>query len=83
MKKIGKMNEAAWLLGILLCSLGVSLCTKAGFGLSMIAAPPYILHLKLSLLSPFFTQGSANTFGKDCFLSSCAAGSDGSALSIC
>lgn len=57
MKKIGKMNEAAWLLGILLCSLGVSLCTKAGFGLSMIAAPPYILHLKLSLLSPFFTQG--------------------------
>ncbi len=58
MKKIGRMNEAAWLLGIVLCSLGVALCTKAGFGLSMIAAPPYVLHVKLSQLSPFFTQGA-------------------------
>lgn len=52
------MNEAAWLLGILLCSLGVCLCTKAGFGLSMIAAPAYILHSKLFPLSSFFTQGA-------------------------
>lgn len=57
-KKIGKMNEAAWLLGIILCSLGVALCTKAGFGLSMIAAPAYILHLKLVSFSAFFTQGT-------------------------
>ncbi|MBQ4065073.1 MAG: hypothetical protein IJD10_03120 [Clostridia bacterium] len=57
MKKIGKMNEAAWLLGIILCSLGIALCTKAGFGLSMIAAPPYILHRWLSPLSSVFTQG--------------------------
>ncbi len=56
--RIGKMNEAAWLFGILLCSLGVALCTKAGFGLSMIAAPAYILHRRLVLLSPFFTQGT-------------------------
>ncbi len=58
MKKIGKMNEAAWILGIVLCALGVCLCTKAGFGLSMIAAPAYILHVKLVELSPFFTQGA-------------------------
>ncbi len=51
------MNEAAWLLGIILCALGVCLCTKAGFGLSMIAAPPYILHRKLVQVSPFFSQG--------------------------
>lgn len=57
-KRIGRMNEAAWALGILLCSLGVCLCTKAGFGLSMIAAPAYILHCKLSSLSAFFTQGA-------------------------
>ena len=57
MKKIGHMNEAAWLLGTLLCALGVCLCTKAGFGLSMIAAPPYIIHRKLVQFSPFFTQG--------------------------
>lgn len=58
MKKITKMNEAAWLLGLILCALGVAMCTKAGFGISMIAAPPYILHLKLVQISPFFTQGA-------------------------
>lgn len=57
-RKIGHMNEAAWLLGILLCSLGVALCTKAGFGLSMIAAPAYIFHRALIGVSPFFTQGT-------------------------
>ena len=58
MKKITKMNEAAWLLGTILCALGVVLCTKSGFGLSMIAAPPYILSVKLSQISSFFTQGA-------------------------
>ncbi|MBQ7124769.1 MAG: hypothetical protein IJO00_00265 [Clostridia bacterium] len=56
-KKIGGMNEAAWILGIILCSLGVTLCTKAGFGLSMIAAPPHIIFVKLSQISPIFTRG--------------------------
>ena len=59
MKKIGKMNEMAWVLGILLCSLGVSLCTKADFGLSMIAAPPYILHLKMVQYFPWWSQGTS------------------------
>ena len=59
MKKTSKMNEAAWLLGILLCGLGVALCTKANFGLSMIAAPPYILHLKLQTVFSFYTQGTS------------------------
>ncbi len=59
MKKIGKMNEAAWLLGIGLCSLGVCLCTKADFGLSMIAAPPYILHLKMVQYFAWWSQGTS------------------------
>ena len=58
-KKIGKMNEAAWVIGIFVCSLGVCLCTKADFGLSMIAAPPYILHYALRGIFPWFTQGRA------------------------
>ena len=58
-KKIGKMNEAAWVIGIFVCSLGVCLCTKADFGLSMIAAPPYILHYALRDFWPWFTQGGA------------------------
>ena len=61
-RKIGKMNEWAWVLGVLLCSLGVALCTKAGFGLSMIAAPAYMLHIKLRTVSSFFTQGACEYF---------------------
>ena len=59
MKKIGKMNEIAWIAGILLCSLGVSLCTKAGFGLSMIAAPAYIIHYKLINYLSWYSQGTS------------------------
>ncbi len=46
-----------WALSITLCGLGVSLCTKAAFGLSMIAAPPYILHCFLRESFPWYTQG--------------------------
>lgn len=58
-KKIGKMNEAAWVVGIVVCAFGVALCTKADFGLSMIAAPPYIFHYVLRDRFPWFTQGTA------------------------
>ncbi len=59
MKKFSKMNEAAWIIGTLLCALGRVLCTKSGVGLSMIGAPPYIIHLKLAEKYPFFTQGTS------------------------
>lgn len=59
MKKLQKMNEAAWLCGVLFCAFGVALATKASFGLSMIAAPPYILHLFMEKFFPWFTQGTA------------------------
>ena len=59
MKKLQKMNEVAWLCGVLFCAFGVALATKANFGLSMIAAPPYILHLMLDDFFPWFTQGTA------------------------
>ncbi len=57
MKKISHMKKPAWVLGVLFCTLGIALCTKAGLGLSMIAAPPYIIHVKLSQYFPFYTQG--------------------------
>lgn len=59
MKKISKMNEAAWVIGIAGCALGVCLCTKANFGLSMIAAPPYIFHVFFRERFPWFTQGTS------------------------
>jgi len=51
-------NILNWALGMLLCSLGVCLCTKAGFGLSMIGAPPYIIHVWLRDSFSWFTQGT-------------------------
>lgn len=59
MKKLTKMNEAAWCMGLILCSLGISLATKAGLGLSMIAAPPYIIHIKMIKYFSFYTQGTS------------------------
>ena len=59
MKKISKMNELAWMLGILLCALGVVLCTKANFGLSMIAAPPYVVHIFVQDFFPWYSQGTS------------------------
>jgi hypothetical protein len=59
MKKISRMNEIAWVIGIVGCALGVCLCTKANFGLSMIAAPPYIFHVALREHLPWYTQGTS------------------------
>lgn len=55
------MSEAAWLFYTVVCALGVVLCTKANFGLSMIAAPPYVLHVALYPHLPIFTQGFTQT----------------------
>lgn len=56
---MGRMkNIINWLLGTTLCSLGVVMCTKAGFGLSMIGAPPYIIHVWLRDYFAWFTQGT-------------------------
>lgn len=58
-KKLQKMNEAAWLCGTLFCALGVALCTKANFGLSMIAAPAYIIHIFMENFLPWYSQGTS------------------------
>ncbi len=58
MKKIRKTNELFWLFGNVFCAFGIALCTKSGLGLSMIAAPPFILNQFLAKFSPFFTQGA-------------------------
>lgn len=57
--QISPKNVINWVLGVLLCTLGVSLCTKANFGLSMIGAPPYILHVWLRNSYAWFSQGTA------------------------
>ena len=59
MKRIGKMAEWAWLIGTVLCAFGVVLCTKTDFGLSMMAAPPYIIHVTLKEFWAWYTQGTS------------------------
>ena len=61
-KKIHRCGELAWVLAIILCSLGVSLSAKSGFGVSMVVAPAYVIHLKLSQFSSFFTFGVVEYF---------------------
>lgn len=43
MKKITKSNELLWLLGIIFVAFGVSICSKANLGVSMIAAPAFVI----------------------------------------
>lgn len=47
-----------FILGLCLCTLGIVLCTKADLGLSMIAAPAYILHVALHRSLAWYTQGT-------------------------
>ena len=52
-------TEAAYAVGTLLLALGTALTAYGGFGISMVVAPAYLLHLKLVQLLPFFSFGAA------------------------
>lgn len=57
MKKIGLYEEFAYVLGLILLGFGTAFMEKSDFGLSMIVAPAYILHVKISQYLPFFSFG--------------------------
>lgn len=52
-------TELSYLFGILALALGTALSEKADFGLSMVVAPAYLVHLKVSEAFAFFTFGMA------------------------
>jgi len=52
-------SEMAYALGIVVLALGTALMEKADFGMSMVVAPAYLLHLKISQYLPFFSFGMA------------------------
>jgi len=58
-KKMGGFAEIAWIIGIILCPLGVSLSARSGLGVSMVVAPAFVLYNKLSQYFSFFTFGMA------------------------
>ena len=59
MKKRVFYTEAAYVIGLLVLALGTALMEWADFGVSMVVAPAYLLHLKLSQFWPFFSFGMA------------------------
>lgn len=52
-------TEGAYFLGIFILCVGTALMERADLGLSMVVAPAYLLHLKISRFAPFFTFGMA------------------------
>ncbi len=49
MKKLEKSSELLWLLGVIFVALGVAICSKADLGVSMVAAPAFVISEALIL----------------------------------
>lgn len=59
MKKRTFYTELSYVLGLIIMAFSAAFTEKAGFGMSMVVAPAYILHLKVSEFLPWFTFGVA------------------------
>ena len=57
MRKIQKASELLWLLGTVLVALGVALCSKADLGVSMVAAPAFVIYEAIAPLWSGFSVG--------------------------
>ena len=57
MKKIEKSAELLWLFGIIFVALGVAICSKADLGVSMIAAPAFVVYEAIAHLWEGFSVG--------------------------
>ena len=52
-------TELSYALGLIIMAFAAAFTERAGLGMSMVVAPAYILHLKLSEFLPWFTFGVA------------------------
>ena len=59
MKKRVFYTEVSYVLGLIIMAFAAACTEKADFGMSMVVAPAYLLHLKISELLPWFTFGVA------------------------
>ena len=62
MKKSVFYTEIAYFVGLALLALGTAMMEYGGLGISMVVAPAYILHLKISQIFPYFTFCVAEYF---------------------
>lgn len=56
-KKPVLLTEIAYALGILTLAFGTALMERADLGISMVVAPAYLIHLKVSQALPFYSFG--------------------------
>lgn len=59
MKKLTFYTEIAYFLGLFLLAFGTAMTAYGGFGMSMVVAPAYILHLFVSRFFDWFSFGMA------------------------
>ena len=59
MKKKVVYSELAYIVGLVSLALSAAFMERADFGVSMVVAPAYLLHLKVSQYLPFFSFGMA------------------------
>lgn len=57
MKKLQRSSELLWLFGIIFVALGVAICSKADLGVSMIAAPAFVIQEALAKVWPSLSVG--------------------------
>ena len=57
MKKIQRSSELLWLFGTVFVALGVAICSKADLGVSMIAAPAFVVWEALAPHWSFLSVG--------------------------
>lgn len=57
MKKTARAGELMWLLGMIFVALGVAICSKAELGVSMIAAPAFVVYDAIAPLWSGFSVG--------------------------
>ncbi len=56
---MNRKSVTAYISGVVILAFGTALMEKADFGMSMVVAPAYLLHLKISEMNSFFTFGVA------------------------
>lgn len=59
---IKKSSEFNWLLGLIFVALGTAICEKANLGISMIAAPAFIIHEAISKVTDALSVGVVEYF---------------------
>lgn len=62
MKKKVFYTELAYVLGLIIMAFAAAFTEKADFGMSMVVAPAYIIHLKVSQFLPWFSFGVSEYF---------------------